>query len=145
MKNISLILLFSVLAFSCKTNEKTTENIKQTTNTAVGDTITISGKNLEYDILIIEPGFNYWLKSTAKPQGFHNQGYLENRNFRYVTEWNQRVSQPLRYNSKLYELPINYQNNIDYGYALNYKLYNYFIYFQNTYKQNLLGGRIPSN
>ncbi len=48
-------------------------------------------------------------------------------------------------NPNLYELQIDYQSNIDYGYDVNYKLYNYFVYFQNRYKQNLLGGRIPPN
>ena len=145
MKNHILILLVIVLAFSCKTNVNVSENAKPDTPDVKGDTIIISGENLEYDLIIIEPGFNYWLKSTAKPEGFYNQSYLENKNFRYVTEWNRRVAQPLRYNSKFYELHINYHNDIDYGYELNYKLYNYFIYFQNTYKQNLLGGRVPTN
>ena len=31
------------------------------------------------------------------------------------------------------------QQGIDYGYDVNYKLYNYFIYFQLTYKQQLTG------
>ena len=145
MNKLSLILLLIGLSFSCKTNEKLNKSSQPEVPVAKGDTIKISGEGLEYDLIIIEPGFNYWLKSTAKPEGFYNQSYLENKNFRYVTEWNQRVAQPSHYSSKLYELHINYQNDIDYGYELNYKLYNYFIYFQNTYKQNLLGGRIPTN
>ena len=70
---------------------------------------------------------------------------LENKNIFYVQAWNDRVLQPQRFSPNLYEMQINYQQSIDYGYEVNYKLYNYFIYFQNKYKQNLLGGRVPVN
>jgi len=50
--------------------------------------------------------------------------------------------QPQRFDPNLYELQIDYQQGIDYGYEVNYKLYNYFIYFQLTYKQRL-GPFIP--
>lgn len=111
----------------------------------VGDTITLSSDDSDYEILIIEPGFNAWLASRARPKGFHSQSFLENKNIFYVTQWNTRVMQPQRYNATLYEMQIDYRSNIDYGYDVNYQLYNYFVYFQNRYKQNLLGGRIPTN
>jgi hypothetical protein len=56
-----------------------------------------------------------------------------------VQAWNDRVLQPFAYNPNLYEMQIDYQPNIDYGYEVNYKLYNYFVYFQLTYKQRLAG------
>lgn len=102
-----------------------------------GDTITIADEKTEYQIIIIEPGFDFWLQSVAKPEGYHSQSYLENRNHIYVVEWNSRVSQPFTYNPSLYELRIDYDPNIDYGYEVNYKLYNYFIYFQRKYNQRL--------
>ena len=70
------------------------------------------------------------------------QTYLENRNIIYVSEWNSRVLQPQRFNPNLYEMQIDYRQGIDYGYEVNYKLYNYFIYFQLKYKQQL-AGRVP--
>ncbi|MGB5437230.1 MAG: DUF6146 family protein [Maribacter sp.] len=102
-----------------------------------GDTIKIASDVTEYEIIIIEPGFNFWLQSIAKPEGYYSQSYLENRNNLYVIEWNQRVLQPFRYDPGLYELQIDYSPNIDYGYEVNYKLYNYFIYFQRKYNQRL--------
>ena len=78
----------------------------------------------------------------AKPEGFYSQQYMETRNYQYVIEWNQRVLQPQRYNPSLYEMQIDYQPNTDYGYDVNYKLYNYFIYFQLTYKERL-GSFVP--
>jgi len=142
MKTIVTLLILVLLVVSCnsaKSNSKMPSNDTpplQAVQT-VEDTVRIANDSLEYEILIIEPGFNSWLVSTAKPEGFYSQEYMENRNIQYVIEWNQRVMQPQRYNSNLYELQIDYQSTIDYGYEVNYKLYNYFIYFQLTYNQRL--------
>lgn len=107
-----------------------------------GDTVKIANKETEYEIIIIDPGFYTWLKSIARPEGYYSQSFLENRNYLMVVEWNNRVLQPMQYDPNLYELQINYENNIDYGYEVNYKLYNYFIYFQRKYNQRL-GPFIP--
>ncbi|AYN67991.1 hypothetical protein D1013_11690 [Euzebyella marina] len=103
----------------------------------VGDTVEISSDSTEYEIIIIEPGFNFWLQSIARPEGYYSQSFLENRNQIYVINYNQRVLQPMRYSPSLYEWQIDYNPNIDYGYEVNYKLYNYFIYFQRKYNQRL--------
>jgi hypothetical protein len=143
MKNLILIAAILCIVFSCGTTKKTATITKDAVQ--VGDTITLSSDDSDYEILIIEPGFNAWLASRARPKGFHSLSFLENKNIFYVTQWNTRVMQPQRYNTTLYEMQIDYRSNIDYGYDVNYQLYNYFVYFQNRYKQNLLGGRIPTN
>jgi len=102
-----------------------------------GDTIAIADEKTSYQIIIIEPGFDFWLQSIAKPEGYYSQSFLENRNHLYVIEWNSRVLQPFRYDPNLYEMQIDYNPQIDYGYEVNYKLYNYFIYFQRKYNQRL--------
>ncbi len=104
--------------------------------------VEISDDETEYEIIIIEPGFYTWLNSIARPEGYYSQSFLENRNIIMVTTWNQRVLQPNRFNPNLYEMQINYDPSIDYGYEVNYKLYNYFIYFQRKYNQRL-GPFIP--
>lgn len=103
------------------------------------DTIRIANDSLEYEVIIIDPGFSTWLISSAYPRGYHSLAYLENKNQIYVREWNNRVLQPQQYNPNLYEMTINYEPFIHYGYEVNYLLYNYMIYFQNTYKQKLNG------
>ena len=138
MKNYILILLICFGIYSCKTPHKINASISEV-KTAAQDTVRIANDELEYEILIIEPGFNFWLQSVAKPEGYYSQGFLESRNIFYVTEWNNRVFQPQRYDPNLYELQIDYSPSIDYGYEVNYKLYNYFIYFQLHYKQQLTG------
>ena len=143
MKKIIYLLLVSVFIFNCNTSKTSaSKKDERLANAKQSDTVTIANDELEYEIIIIEPGFNSWLASRAKPEGFYSQQYLETRNYQYVIEWNQRVMQPQRFNPSLYEMQIDYQSSIDYGYEVNYKLYNYFIYFQLTYKQRL-GGFVP--
>lgn len=137
MKTMTTLLILGLFMLSCNSPKSTTNKMVLNTNHKEQDTVRIANDSLEYEILIIEPGFNSWLASTAKPEGFYSQSYMEVRNRQYVMEWNQRVLQPFRYNSNLYELQIDYQPHIDYGYEVNYKLYNYFIYFQLAYKQRL--------
>jgi len=138
MKNTVLILLICLGAISCNTAKKANTN-KDMISNVEEDTVKIANEDLEYEIIIIEPGFNTWLLSIAKPEGYYSQSFLETRNQMLVSEWNSRVLQPHRYNPSLYEMRIDYDPNIDYGYEVNYKLYNYFIYFQITHKQQLTG------
>lgn len=99
------------------------------------DTVRIANDSLEYEIMIIDPGFSYFLASQARPEGYHSQSYLENKNKFLVADYNQRVNQPFNYNPNIYEQEINYDPQIDYGYEVNYKLYNYFVYLTYRYKQ----------
>ncbi|APY09802.1 hypothetical protein BWZ22_00430 [Seonamhaeicola sp. S2-3] len=139
MRNLIYITITCLfLAFGCNTSKQpVSKNNEQKENTAVSDTVKIANEALEYEIIIIDPGYASWLVSRAKPEGFYSQQFLETRNNIYVIEWNQRVLQPNKFNPNLYELRIDYDPNIDYGYEVNYKLYNYFIYFQMKYNQRL--------
>lgn len=136
MKNAVFILLICLGAISCNTPKKASTNV-QTPANIEADTVRIANDELEYEIIIIDPGFSTWLLSTARPEGYYSQEFMETRNQIMVTEWNNRVLQPQRYDPSLYEMRIDYDPNIDYGYEVNYKLYNYFIYFQLRYKQQL--------
>jgi len=138
MKTFIAILFITGFLWSCGTTHNVAGS-KSETDTTEQDTVRIANDDLEYEIIIIEPGFNTWLASVAKPEGYYSQSFLESRNRIMVQEWNQRVLQPYRYNPNLYEMQIDYDPTINYGYEVNYKLYNYFIYFQLTYKQRLAG------
>ncbi len=143
MKNslyIIAILLFVILG--CNTSKLTatgTDKVSATQN----DTIRIVNEELQHEVIIIDPGFSSWLVSRAYPRWYHSQNYLENKNRIYVSEWNRRVLQSQQYNPNLYEMTINYEPFTDYGYEVNYLIYNYMIYFQNTYKQKL-DGYVPT-
>ncbi|MCO4823045.1 MAG: hypothetical protein KC469_13325 [Flavobacteriaceae bacterium] len=143
MKSLYLTVCLVFIIFSCHTT-KDTHGIKNKEVAIMAqDTVRIANDELEYEILIIEPGFNNWLIGRAKPEGFYTQQYLENRNRLWVTAWNNRVLNPNQFDPLLYEAMIDYQHHIDYGYDVNYKLYYYFVYFQLEYNQQL-GGIVPS-
>lgn len=137
MKNLLLIIFVCILTYNCNSSKKVSNVSNDTSNEMQQDTVKIVNEELEYEIIIIDPGFNNWLLTRARPRGYHEQTYLESRNIVLVTEWNARVLQPNQYNPNLYEFQINYDPNIDYGYEVNYLLYNYFLYFQLKYNQRL--------
>ena len=145
MKNYSYIILFLFVIISCTSKKPLGEpleknaTVNQNQKAQKSDTIRIANDSLEYEVIIIDPGFNTWLLSRAYPRNYHSLNYLEMKNQFYILEWNNRVLQPQRYRSDLYEMTINYDANIHYGYEVNYLIYNYMIYFQNTYKQKLYG------
>jgi hypothetical protein len=137
---IFFLLLLTILIMQCSGSKAVVDiskEEKEVFNQNTRDTVTIKNDSLEYEIIIMEIGFNTWLQSIAKPKGYYTLSFMENRNRIYVINWNQRVLEPLRFDPNLYELQINYDPNVDYGYDVNYELYNYFIYFQRKYNQRL--------
>lgn len=141
MKNlVSLILVFLVI-IGCSSSQNSIQSKKDDTALKTSDTVRIANDEAEYEVIIIDPGFNSFLYSQARPRGYYSEPFLEQRNYIYVNEWNIRATQPLRYGD-LYMMQIDYSPNIRYGYEVNYLLYNYFIYFQLRYKQQL-GGFVP--
>jgi hypothetical protein len=139
MKNsVYIIVIILVSLFSCKTSNSSFSKTDKPIATQ-NDTVRIANDKLEYEVLIIDPGFSTWLVTTALPRNYYSQSYLESKNRIWVSEWNSRVLQPMRYNPNLYEMTINYDSNVDYGYEVNYLIYNYMVYFQNTNKQKLFG------
>jgi hypothetical protein len=138
MKYILVFLVAIVGFYSC---DSTKSAMKGTTDTAAtNDTIRIANDSLEYEILIIEPGFNNWIL-TQPPRGYYEIPFLEARNRMFVYEYNNRVLNPQRYSAILYPMQINYELGTHYGLEVNYMLYNYFLYFQQRYKQRFIGGR----
>ena len=116
-----------------------TTQITKNAAKVINDTVRIANEELEYEVIIIDMGFSTWLAANALPRGYLSQSIMEIKNNFYITEWNNRVLQPMRFNPNLYEMQINYDRNVNYGYEVNYLIYNYFIFFQNTYKQTLYG------
>lgn len=153
MKNLLYTFGFlCVLIWSCQTKKsansssnevifakKDSLNIASKSQKRLSDTIRIANDSLQYEVIIIDPGFSIWLNSRAFPRGYHSQNFLETKNLMYINEWNYRVNQPQQYNPNLYEMSINYEANINYGLEVNYLIYNYMVYFQNTYNQRLWG------
>lgn len=132
------IVLLSI--YACSTQQPIAKGDVKTTPSK-NDTVRIANDSLEYEVIIIDAGFNTWLASQAQPRNFYSQAYLEARNIPWVTEWNFRVRQPQRYGN-MYQMEIDYRQGTNYGYEVNYLLFNYLTYFQIRNNQRL-GGPIP--
>lgn len=123
-----------ILFFSCGiSSNKTGFNQKE-------KPVVIANDSLEYEIVIMDIGFNTYLNTIAQPRNFYTQSYLENRNYVWVLNWNIRFNNPQRFNQNIYENEIDYKRNIDYGYEVNYLLFNYFLFAQQKYNMSLGGG-----
>jgi hypothetical protein len=140
MRNLFLVAFLVVGIISCKT-KPINDMANRDANARViqGDTVKIANEDVEYEVIIIDAGFTSWLYSRALPRNYYSLSYLENKNSMYVQEWNNRVLQPQRFDPNLYEMQINYDSSIRYGYEVNYLIYNYMVFFQNTYQQKLWG------
>ena len=130
-----IILLLSIFLMSCSTQKQRSKQAFKDSK-ADKDTIRIANDSLEYEIIIIEPGFNIWLAS-QRPRGYYDKIYLRQRNKLFVLNYNIRANTPSQFSYDLYPQQINYDWATDYGYEVNYLLYNYFIYFQEEYNQRL--------
>lgn len=138
MKKIIVPFLLIVVLASCHFDKNITTKAKTPDTPKPSDVVRIANDSLEYEVLIIDTGFNSWLAGHAKPRKYYSETYLESKNQIYVSEWNSRAMQPQRYRG-LYEMRIDYDPNIHYGYEVNYLIYNYMVYFQLTNNQQLAG------
>ncbi len=135
---LNIFLILVLFTISCKPIQDNTSLENEPEDSLVkDDTYIINSEENTYEIIIIDPNFSTWLNGNARPRHYYTQQFMEGRNALYVTEWNQRVNQPQRFSPELYQLAIDYDRNEDYGYEINYQLYNYFIYFQLKYNQKL--------
>jgi hypothetical protein len=88
---------------------------------------TVSADSTEYELIIIDPGFDTWFL-TQPSREYKSQNYYEYWNRLYVSEWNYRYSTAR--DKGEYDSYIDYNPRINYGLDLNYKLYYYFKYFE---------------
>jgi len=133
-KHIYTLAVIMLFFWACGSSNLNNKNIEKE------EPVVIANDSLEYEIIIFDIGFNAFLNSIAQPEGFYSQSYMEARNIAWVTTWNNRFLNPQRFNDSIYENQIDYQSNIDYGYEVNYKLFNYFLFAQRKYKMSLGGG-----
>jgi hypothetical protein len=129
MRLTVFIILTALLLASCASQRKTTQ-------VKISNEVTTSEDSLEYELIIIDPGFETWFITTAKPVWFYSQNYLEGWNRQYVSAWNQQYTGGR--NSRVFETYIDYQPNIDYGLDLNYRLFYYFQYVEKKLKIPIL-------
>lgn len=140
MRYLLSFILFAILIASCDANKAVVKKDKDVNYGVENDTIRIANDELEYEIIIFEVGFNSFL-ATQQPRGFYSQSFLEIRNRNFVIEYNSRARNPQQFDYSLYPQAINYDYGTDYGYEVNYMLYNYFQFFMQRYNQKFTGSR----
>lgn len=124
--NVAIVSLFIiVLAFGCVNQKQSAKSVR----------IEHESDSVEYELLVMDAGFETYLSSIAKPKNFYSQNYYENWNKRYVMEWNSRYHSVNH--GDIYGSYIDYDQAIDYGLDLNYQLYNYFLFFEKSNKVSL--------
>ncbi|MFO8001756.1 MAG: DUF6146 family protein [Marinilabilia sp.] len=126
---VALFLVSGLIVSSCKTTKKA-QAPEQEVELIENDT-TENGDTTEYELIVIDPGFESWLV-TQPPANYHSQQYYEIWNNQYVNEWNQRYNNPSRYGD-FYQTKIQYDPHKDYGLELNYRLYYYFRFIEEEY------------
>ncbi|WP_224997396.1 DUF6146 family protein [Cesiribacter sp. SM1] len=104
------------------------------------------GEEDEYELTIIDPGFERWFALHGRPVNYYTPTHYEQRNKQYVIQWNSLVSQRGSFGSAdfPFENYIDYRMDTDYGLELNYELYWYFRYIESLYGRRYgfgLGGR----
>ena len=133
MKSIVSILIILLSVIGCNSTKDIGTNSNDIASRKVSDTVKIANDSLEYEVIIIDPGFSSWINGRAFPRGYHSENFMRIR-----------VQNPYQYDPNLYTMRIDYDQNVNYGYEVNYLIYNYFIYFQNTFNQRLAGGFVPN-
>jgi hypothetical protein len=128
MSKIYSILFFAlVFSFSDAFSQGDKAGNKQAADT-------ISADSIEYELIVIDPGFDTWLY-TKPPMKFYTQEYYATMNRLYVSEWNYRYTTLKNHGE--YDSYIDYEPETDYGLELNYKLYYYFKYFEEKHGTKL--------
>lgn len=115
-----LSLLASILLFfGCATSNRmlttTDENL-----------IDIAENDEEYELVVLDPGFDSWFATTWSPSKDRLESYYSYWNQRYVTAWNYKATRA--HTSRNFDTIIGYEPTVDYGIELERKLYYYFRY-----------------
>ncbi|MCD6331818.1 MAG: hypothetical protein J7L89_00945 [Bacteroidales bacterium] len=95
----------------------------------------VAKDSTEYELLIIDPGFDQWFITHRKPVWYYSHDYLRTKNLFYVTGWNEKVRDTryqMRHPNNPFILQIDYRPQIDYGLELDWKLFHYFRYIEES-------------
>jgi hypothetical protein len=99
---------------------------------------TLKADSVEHRLVVFDLGFETWLL-TRPPRDLYSNDYYLIRNRLYVAEWNARYQSSE--NGGLYSDYIDYPADEDFGIDLNYRLFNYFKYFEMKNRVRLIGYR----
>jgi len=127
----SLFILLALLILSCGSLRGVSD--AKTGRLGIKDTIPAKDST-EYELIVFDSGFDFWLNSRAHSQHMYSNEYLQNMNYQYVIAWNQRYAR----GDRRVESYLDYSLNTKYDINFNYKLFMYFKYFEETNRIKLL-------
>ena len=130
LKQLLLLITVGLLICSCGSSPLKKNQPKE-------QPVVIANDSLEYEIVIIDVGFNFYLNSIAKPMSFHSQSYLEGKNAIFISTWNRRARNLSQFSPDIYGNVIDYDLSVNYGLEVNYKLYWYFKFAEKKHKMRL--------
>ncbi|MCD4682820.1 MAG: DUF6146 family protein [Bacteroidales bacterium] len=120
-----LYIIIPIVLFSCSANKDIVriEDIENPTDST------------EYIIFIDESGYDSWIVTNAKPMWYHEQPFYHSWNTIYTKEFNHKV-RTSSFDHPFNEM-IDYDQTIDYGIEVEYKLYWYFKFIEEKYNIKL--------
>lgn len=133
MKGIQLMIGLLFLTMSCVSSQnsplKYADEVEGKGKTVFDNgSVTITNSEVEYEVIIFDNQFERWFVTQARPRGYYSKTFLETKN----RQWVQRFNARSRSGVNGFDYTIDYQPMIDYGYEVNYMLYNYLLYFQQS-------------
>lgn len=131
MKNLILLLFIIYIPFRCSSqtnpkNDKEKSAMKPEKN-----------DDGEWDLMVIDTQFDYFLSAIAKPMSQYSESYLKTKNTFLVNEWNSYYTSG-RYRNVI-ESSIDYDPKENYGLKFEYKLYQVFAYVNWKYGLRMNG------
>lgn len=124
---IAMAAIFFIV--SCGSSKNTQSNNKLQINNST-DSLSTS----EYELLVFDPGFEYWFNTRGFSKNQYSNEFLISKNRQYVNEWNRRYTRGDRRMGSY----IEYDSLNDYGLDFNYKLFMYFKYFEEINRTKLI-------
>lgn len=119
---VLFIVCIAIFISQCSSTKTTSVNVTESEN--------------KHELLVLDARFNSWLV-TQPSMEMYSYAFLRAKNAIFASEYNSRVANRQNYSVDLYPQIIDYSSNEEYDKDLQYNLYNYFIYFQKKYNQQL--------
>ena len=117
MKKLIVFIIGIFMMASCASPSRTMQ-------AGSGNLIDISQNDEEYEVMVLDAGFETWFATTWSPSKDRSQEYYESWNQQYVTEWNFKANRGQ--NANFFQNQIQYDQTEDYGIAVERKLFYYF-------------------
>lgn len=119
------ILAVALILFACASNKDVVKI----------EDVESPSDSTEYMIIVDEPGYDSWIVTQAKPEWYYEQSYYRHWNTLYTKEFNHKVRTG-RFGHPFNEY-IEYDQTVNYGIEVEYKLFWYFKYIEDKYDVKL--------